>query len=57
MKKLRNLLVGALLTLPVMTLNAGTIADFVGGAEMRPTPSVADCCYVFSVGRWWCVPC
>lgn len=56
MKTLKNLLIGALLTLPVMALNAGTIADAEKGIEMRP-PSVVQCCQVLINGRWYCMPC
>ena len=57
MKTLKNLLIGALITLPVMALNAGTVADSVKGTEMRPTPSIVECCYVNIGGRWYCMPC
>jgi hypothetical protein len=56
MKTLKNLLIGALLTLPVMTLNAGAIAEAAKGTEMRPL-SVANCCSVMIGGRWYCMPC
>lgn len=55
MKTLKNLLIGALITLPVMTLNAATI-DTAKGQEMRPL-SVAGCCGVMIGGRWYCIPC
>jgi hypothetical protein len=57
MKTLKNLLLGALLTLPVMTLNAGSIVDAAKGTEVRPVRSVANCCYVQIGTRWYCVPC
>jgi hypothetical protein len=56
MKTLKNLLVAALITLPVVTLNAGTIADVVKGTEMRPL-SVANCCNILIGGKWYCLPC
>ncbi len=56
MKTLKNLLIGALIALPVMTLNAGTIADAAKEVEMRPL-SVANCCSVMINGRWYCLPC
>lgn len=55
MKKLRNVLAAALVTIP-LSLNAGIPAKSEG-AEMRPTPSVAGCCYYYIGGRWWCIPC
>jgi hypothetical protein len=57
MKKLRNLLAAALLTLPVVALNASTVADAAKGAELNPTRPVAGCCYVLFMGRWYCMPC
>jgi hypothetical protein len=56
MKTLKNVLLGALMTLPVMTLNAGTI-DAAKESEMRPTRPVAGCCYTMIMGRWYCIPC
>jgi hypothetical protein len=56
MKMLKNLLIGALITLPVMALNAGSIAGGGKGIEMRP-PSVVQCCQVLINGRWFCIPC
>jgi hypothetical protein len=56
MKTLKNLLIGALISLPVVALNAGSIADAGKGIEMRP-PSVVQCCPVLINGRWFCIPC
>lgn len=57
MKKLRNVLAAALLTIPVLALNAATLSDSTHGVVVQPTPSVTACCYVFYMGRYWCIPC
>lgn len=57
MKTLKNLLIGALITLPVMALNASTIVDVAQGVEVRPTRQVVDCCQTLINGKWYCLPC
>jgi hypothetical protein len=57
MKKLRNLLAAALLTIPVATLNASPLSVVADGTEMRSTLPVAGCCVVYYMGRWVCMPC
>ena len=57
MKKLRNVVAAALLTIPVLALNANTLAERVDGVEMRPTHGVTACCWVYMAGRYWCMPC
>ena len=57
MKTLKNLLIGALITLPAIALNASTIADAAKGVEMRPTRPVAGYCDILIGGRWYCIPC
>ena len=57
MKKLRNVLAAALLTIPVLALNASTLADYTDEVVVRPTPSVTACCWVYFMGRWMCIPC
>jgi hypothetical protein len=56
MNKLRNLLVAALLTLPVVGLNASALDSGVEGTELRPVQQYG-CCYVLIMGRWYCIPC
>jgi hypothetical protein len=55
--KLRSLLAVALVMLPAVTLNAGSLPN----AEARPGLSspqpVAAWCYVYMNGRWYQVPC
>jgi hypothetical protein len=57
MKKLRNVLVAALLTVPVLALNASTLPDAATGPQLNPTRTVTACCYVYFMGRWYCIPC
>lgn len=57
MKKLRNVIAAALLIVPVLALNASTLSDAAEGVVVRSTPSVTACCYIFYMGRWWCIPC
>ena len=56
MKKLRNVLAAVLLTIPVLTINAGTVTAATG-SELRPTHPVTACCYQYFMGRWYCFPC
>jgi hypothetical protein len=56
MKKLRNVLAAALLTIPLASLSASTVADASTGPEMRPTRT-QTCCMVYFMGRYYCVPC
>jgi len=56
MKKLRNVLAAALLTIPLAS-GASVVVDASAGPELRPTRSVAYCCTVYFAGRYWCLPC
>jgi hypothetical protein len=58
MTKLRVLLATALLTLPALTLSASQAASSSAGsgASLEAT-SVANCCWVFYMGKWVCFPC
>ena len=57
MKKLRTVLAAALLTIPVLTLNAGSLTADVQADGIKPTHSVTGTCYVYFAGRWWVYPC
>jgi hypothetical protein len=57
MNKLRTILAAALLTMPVVALNASTVVDVPTGAQLSPTQPVASCCWMLIGGRWYCVPC
>jgi hypothetical protein len=56
MKKLRTVLAGILLTLPLFALNASSVAIEGEGLEIQQ-PSVTGWCLVFFAGYWWVVPC
>ena len=57
MKKLRTVLAAALLTFPVLTLNASSLADSAKGSEIKSTRSVTGTCWVYYMGRWWTYSC
>jgi hypothetical protein len=57
MKKLRNLLVVAILSLPLVAANAGTLIADAAPVDLDPTQSVHDWCYYYWGGHWWMVPC
>jgi hypothetical protein len=57
MKKLRNVLAAALLTIPLASMGASSIMDASTGQELRPTRSVTSCCWTYFMGRYWCLPC
>ena len=57
MTKLRSLIVAALLTLTVSSLDAGAVGTAEGAAGLNPTHQVTGVCYIFFMGRWWEVPC
>jgi hypothetical protein len=57
MKKLRNVLAAALLTIPVLALDASALPATATGSELNPTRSVAATCYVYFMGRWYSYPC
>lgn len=56
MNKLRTILAAALLTMPVIALNASTVADEPTGIEVNSPPQ-QSCCWAIIMGRWYCVPC
>ena len=57
MKRLLTVLAAALLTIPVLTLNASSLADSTKGSEIQSTHSVTNTCFVYYMGRWWAYPC
>jgi hypothetical protein len=57
MKKLQKVLIAALLTIPVLTLNASSLSDDANSAQLSPTHSVTGWCYIYMAGRWWQIPC
>ncbi len=60
MTKLRTLLAAALITIPVLTLDAAQLPATQPGSQAQLAPSsqsVDSCCWVFFLGRWWCFPC
>lgn len=56
MKKLRNVLAAALLTIPLATVSASSLTEVSSGREMRPT-QMDYCCMVYFAGRYYCLPC
>ena len=57
MRKLRTVLAAALLTFPVLALNASSLGDAASGAGIKPTHSVTNTCYIYWLGRWYAYPC
>ena len=57
MKKLRTFLAAALLTIPMATLNAAVPSGVAKSAELAPTHSVTNTCYMYFMGRWIGYPC
>lgn len=57
MKKLRNVLAGVLLSLPIMALNASAFTTDEAPAGLSTTHSVTGWCFVYFAGRYIAVPC
>jgi hypothetical protein len=58
MRKLRIVLAGILLTMPLFALNANSSGDEEGdGVEIQQASSLTGSCWVFYNGRWYIVPC
>lgn len=57
MKKLRNVVAGILLSLPLLALNASTLTKEEAPAGLNPTHSVTGWCYVYFMGRYIAIPC
>jgi hypothetical protein len=57
MRKLRIVLAGILLTMPLFTLNASSLVDEGEGVEVQRAPSLTGMCWIFINGRWYVYPC
>lgn len=57
MKKLRNVLIGALLVLPVLLLDASASAKENVAVGLSSTTSLTGTCWFFMNGRWYLLPC
>jgi hypothetical protein len=57
MNKLRTILAAALLTVPVIALNASTVPDEPTQMEIGQTQQQAGCCWILIMGRWYCYYC
>ena len=57
MKKVLTVLAAALLTIPVLSLNASSLVDSDKASEINATHSVTGTCWVYFAGRWWVYPC
>jgi hypothetical protein len=57
MRKLRTVLAAALLTIPVMTLNASASSADASTYGVSSTQSLTGTCWVYMGGRWWAFPC
>ncbi|HJR70670.1 MAG TPA: hypothetical protein VKA43_11560 [Gammaproteobacteria bacterium] len=57
MKRLRIVLAGILLTMPLFALNASTSVDEGGAVELQQTPRLTGYCWVNYNGQWYQVPC
>ena len=57
MKRLLTVLAAALLTIPVLSLNATSLVDSDKGSAINATHGVTGTCFVYYMGRWWLIPC
>ena len=59
MKKLRNVLMGALFALPLLALDANASVISSENVEIGTSvaPSLTGTCLVFMNGRWYLLPC
>ena len=57
MRKLRIVLAGILLTMPLFALNASSVVDDGEALELQQAPGVAGSCWYFYNGRWYIFPC
>jgi hypothetical protein len=57
MKKLRIVLAGVLLSLPIMALNASALTKGDAPVGLNPTHSVTGWCWVYFMGRYIAIPC
>jgi hypothetical protein len=57
MKKLRIMLAGILLTMPLFALNASAPVTLVEGVHVQQSPSATGYCWVYWNGQWYLVSC
>jgi hypothetical protein len=57
MRKLRIVLAGISLTMPLFALNASSPVDEGEAMERQQVPSLTGVCYVYWNGYWYAVPC
>lgn len=61
MKKLRGILLGIALALPLAAIGASGEVTPVGKSssmtQIQSGPESGRCCWVWHMGTWWCIPC
>ena len=57
MKTLRRSLAVAVLLASIAGLQSTTNATALTATASPPVHSVTGCCWVFTFGRWYCIPC
>lgn len=57
MKRLRIVLAGILLTMPLFALNASSSVDEGQGVDLQQAPSLTGMCYIYWNGHWYIFPC
>jgi hypothetical protein len=57
MKRLRIVLAGILLTMPLFALNASSSVDEGEAMELQQTPSLMGVCWYYYNGQWYMHPC
>jgi hypothetical protein len=57
MKRLRIVLAGILLTMPLFALNASSSVDEREGVEVQQAPGLTGTCYIYWNGHWYTYPC
>jgi hypothetical protein len=54
---LKSTLFVVAMALPMLAVNAGQLADRSDSVEVTGTPTAGTCCWVYVMGRYWCIPC
>jgi len=57
MRKLRIVLAGILLTMPLFALNASSSVDEGEAMELQQTASLTGVCWYYYNGQWYMHPC
>lgn len=57
MKKLRGLLLGVALALPLSVVGASVDQTSTSYMSAPESQSNDKCCWVFWLGLYWCIPC